>query len=110
MTAIYLVETPNEQRLVRANTRATAVNHVVKETIHARPVTADELLTLMDEKGMGIAVETAGNEAASKTVENVNSDAKDNAGLASMAGDDEDKNASIERIADEVVDEGENKK
>ena len=64
MTAIYLVETPNEQRLVRANTRATAVNHVVKETIHARPVTADELLTLMNEKGGGIAVETAGKETA----------------------------------------------
>ena len=53
---IYLVKTPNEKKLVDANTKAQAINHVTKTTITAETVTASEVVELMQS---GIQVEKA---------------------------------------------------
>lgn len=78
---VYLVETPNGKRLIRAKSQHTALNFVVKKDVTVKPVTPDTLLDLTDKKGGGMIVE-----------------------VAYLKKDDEaEKKASIERIADEVT-------
>lgn len=56
---IYKVTTPTERRLVKAVSRAQAINHVVKPGVEAIPVTPDELLSLIQE---GVTVEDSAPE------------------------------------------------
>ena len=54
---LYLVETPQTRRLIRATNRAVAVNHVVKDEIKAESITPDQLCDLLEQ---GLIVEKAG--------------------------------------------------
>lgn len=45
---LTLITTPNGQRLVRSTTKRQAVDHVVKGTITAKTISADELADLLD--------------------------------------------------------------
>lgn len=54
MSAIYLVKVGDTKKLVRASSRAVAVNHVVKETVEVKALTADELLAFVER---GVKVE-----------------------------------------------------
>ncbi len=51
---IYHVKTPQGEKLVDANTKAQAINHVVRSTITAETVTASEVVALMQ---AGVVVE-----------------------------------------------------
>lgn len=53
---IYHVKTPTGEKLVEANTKAQAINHVTRSTITADTVTAPQVVALM---GQGIKVEKA---------------------------------------------------
>lgn len=53
---IYLVTTPQGEKLVEAHTKAQAINHVTRTTITAKTLTASEAVTLMKN---GTTVETA---------------------------------------------------
>ncbi len=53
---IYLVKTAQGNRLVDAKHKAQAINHVVKDTITAEPITASDMVTQMD---AGLKVEKA---------------------------------------------------
>jgi ribosomal protein S9 len=55
--AVYLTESPQGKLLVNARTNAQAVNHVVKNTVTAKVVTAEEAVKLMQD---GVKVESAG--------------------------------------------------
>lgn len=59
--AIYLVNAGKGERLIEAKTRTVAINHVMTDEIEARPVSASELVQLMNK---GIKVEDAGRVAA----------------------------------------------
>ena len=50
MAAIYLVTTPSEQRLVKAEQKTSAINHVIRGTIKARPLTAEEVVDFMQKE------------------------------------------------------------
>lgn len=60
---IYHVQTPSGEHVVDATNQAAAVNHVVRETITVKNLTASELVEL---QGKGLTVEKAG---TSKPVE-----------------------------------------
>lgn len=51
---IYLVKTPNGDKLVDAKTKAQAINHVIRSTITAEVVTASEAVALVQS---GVVVE-----------------------------------------------------
>jgi hypothetical protein len=53
---IYLVKTAQGNRLVNAKHKAQAINHVVKDTITAEPITASDTVKQM---GLGLKVEEA---------------------------------------------------
>lgn len=53
---LTLITTPNGQRLVRSTTKRQAVDHVVKGTITAKTISADELADLLD---AGLKIENA---------------------------------------------------
>lgn len=53
---LTLVTTPNGHRLVRSTTKRQAVDHVVKGTIIAKTINADELADLLD---TGLVIENA---------------------------------------------------
>ena len=56
---IYLVKGPGEnQRLVNAGAKSTAINHVIRDTITAEPVSATELAEWL-ETGLKIEKATA---------------------------------------------------
>ena len=54
MTAIYLIDTPSGKRLIKANSRATAINHVVQTSHTGRAIGAVELIERL---GEGLKVE-----------------------------------------------------
>lgn len=56
MSRIYIVGYGQETRLVRANTRAQALNHVAQGVIKVQVPTQDELINLVSK---GASVETA---------------------------------------------------
>ena len=56
MSRIYIVGYGQETRLVRANTRAQALNHVAHGVIKVQVPTQDELISLV---AKGASVETA---------------------------------------------------
>ena len=56
MSAVYLITTKTQQRIVQAGSKSTAINHVVKSEIECRAITASELVELL---GFGLVVETA---------------------------------------------------
>lgn len=58
---IYKVETPNGARLVRAQNRVQAVNHVARATIKGEVASQDDLIELV---GAGVKVEDVGDEEA----------------------------------------------
>lgn len=58
---IYHVKTPNSEHVVKASTQAAAINHVVRETITAKNLTATDLAYLLEK---GFKLETANAEAA----------------------------------------------
>ena len=60
---IYRVTTPQGDRLVEANTKAQAINHITRTTITATTVTASEVVKLMQS---GVKVETAEAKAEEK--------------------------------------------
>jgi len=53
---LSLITTPSGQRLIRSTTRRQAVDHVVKGTITAKTINADELADLLDS---GLKIENA---------------------------------------------------
>lgn len=53
---LSLVTTPSGQRLIRSTTKRQAVDHVVKGTITARTINADELADLLE---AGLTIENA---------------------------------------------------
>lgn len=53
---LSLITTPSGQRLIRSNTKRQAVDHVVKGTITAKTINADELADLLD---AGLVIENA---------------------------------------------------
>lgn len=53
---LTLVTTPSGQRLVRSTTKRQAVDHVVKGTITAKTINADELADLLE---AGLVIENA---------------------------------------------------
>ena len=53
---ITLIDTPNGKRLVRSTTRRQAVDHVVKGTITAKTLNADELAEYLEQ---GLKIENA---------------------------------------------------
>jgi len=53
---LTLITTPNGQRLIRSTTKRQAVDHVVKGTITAKTINADELADLLD---AGLVIENA---------------------------------------------------
>jgi len=61
---LSLITTPSGQRLIRSNTKRQAVDHVVKGTITAKTINADELADLLD---AGMVIENA--ESADPVVE-----------------------------------------
>jgi len=61
MSAVYHVQTPNGDRLIKASSKSVAVNHVVKNTITAKSVTASEMADLIDK---GLKIEDAGKETS----------------------------------------------
>jgi len=61
---LSLVTTPSGQRLIRSTTKRQAVDHVVKGTITAKTINADELADLLD---AGLIIENA--ESADPAVE-----------------------------------------
>lgn len=65
---IYHVQTPSGEHVVDATNQAAAVNHVVRETITVKNLTASELVEL---QGKGLTVEKAG---TSKPVEKQEAD------------------------------------
>ena len=56
MSRIYIVGYGQETRLIRANTRAQALNHVAQGVIKVQVPTQDELVNLVSK---GASVETA---------------------------------------------------
>lgn len=56
MSRIYIVGYGQETRLIRANTRAQALNHVAQGVIKVQVPTQDELINLV---AKGASVETA---------------------------------------------------
>jgi hypothetical protein len=56
MSRIYIVGYGQETRLVRANTRAQALNHVAQGIIKVQVPTQDELISLVSK---GASIETA---------------------------------------------------
>lgn len=62
-TRIYVVPfiapLPGEARLVRASSQAQAINHVMRNTIHARVATQDDIVQAMQD---GAKIETASQE------------------------------------------------
>jgi len=54
---IYLVKTPNGQKMVNAPTKARAINHVIKNTITAEALSAETVVARMED---GEAVEKVG--------------------------------------------------
>lgn len=63
---LTLVTTPSGQRLVRSTTKRQAVDHVVKGTITAKTINADELADLLDS---GFKIENADVEEAANKAE-----------------------------------------
>lgn len=61
---IYLVETPTKKHLVDASTAASAKNHIIKNTVTAKALTATELVTLI---GEGLQVEKAAVDLSQQT-------------------------------------------
>lgn len=53
---VYKVTTPTETRVVKADTKAAAINHVIKPGVSAEALTADQVVDLM---ATGVKVETA---------------------------------------------------
>lgn len=53
---VYLVKGPAGDRLVEAEQKTTAINHVIRDSVTAEPVSASELLVHMNN---GMKVETA---------------------------------------------------
>lgn len=53
---LSLVTTPSGQRLIRSTTKRQAVDHVVKGTITAKTINADELADLLE---AGLVIENA---------------------------------------------------
>lgn len=53
---LSLITTPSGERLIRSTTRRQAVDHVVKGTITAKTINADELADLLDR---GLKIENA---------------------------------------------------
>lgn len=73
---VYLVKSPTGDRLVEAAQKSTAINHVIRNTITAEPVSASELVKLMADN---MKVEQA---TVEKTV-----DSKDLPAAANTAGE-----------------------
>jgi hypothetical protein len=72
---IYHVKTPSAEHIVDAGNQYAAINHVVRETITAKCLTASDLLYLMQDKGL--KVETAKIAAAESAAETVVSNSVD---------------------------------
>lgn len=53
---VYKVKSPAGERLVKAGTKSTAINHVIREQITAEPLTADEVA---DAAAAGVKIEVA---------------------------------------------------
>jgi len=53
---LSLITTPSGQRLIRSTTKRQAIDHVVKGTITAKTINADELADLLD---AGLVIENA---------------------------------------------------
>ena len=66
MSAIYLIEIDGDKRLVQAGSKSVAVNHIVKDALKARSVTASEVVDLMK---AGIEVEEAGKPPEATTAQ-----------------------------------------
>ena len=62
---IYLVKSPDGQKLIDASTKSVAINHAIKHSVTAETVSASELVQLM--QGQGMTVENSGQ---SDTVKN----------------------------------------
>ena len=62
--AVYLVVTPNGKRLIQADLKSVAVNHVVRQNVTAEAVTAEELLEYI---GQGMVVEKAETKTKEET-------------------------------------------
>lgn len=63
---IYLVKGPAGERLVSAEQKATAINHVIRDSITAEPVTATQLVDLMQS---GLTVEKVPSKDLPKSTE-----------------------------------------
>ena len=61
--AIYLVTTPKEKRLVKSDTKAAAINHVIRPGVTAEAVSAEDLADMMT-GGMKVETAVADKEAA----------------------------------------------
>lgn len=53
---VYLIEGPDERRLVNAKTKTKAVSHVVRGRFTASSITTSEMVSLLEE---GLSVESA---------------------------------------------------
>lgn len=58
---VYKVKSPNGERLVKAGTKSTAINHVIRDQVTAEPLTADEVA---DAAAAGVKIEVAVQEPA----------------------------------------------
>ena len=61
---VYKVKSPNGERLVKAGTKSTAINHVIRDQVTAEPLTADEVA---DAAAAGVKIEVAVQEPAKES-------------------------------------------
>lgn len=68
MSAVYLVKTPNKQRLIKANSRSVAINFAVRSEVTAKSVTASEMVDLLQS---GMTIEDASPKEVNENQPNI---------------------------------------
>lgn len=92
---IYHVQTPSGEHVVDATNQAAAVNHVVRETITVKNLTASELVEL---QGKGLTVEKAGKSDAERAAASAQT-AKETASEMDLSGPVTDESTAAQAAA-----------